>query len=105
MFDPILLLISLLFAGLGMLVSYRLKNKFAIYSKVPLEAGLSGREIAEKMLWENGIYDVRVTSVGGTLTDHYNPANKTVNLSSDVYRGVSVASAAVAAHECGHAVQ
>jgi len=82
-----------------------LKNKFTKYSKVPLSSGLSGREIAEKMLRENGIYDVKVTSVEGFLSDHYNPANKTVNLSPEVYNGTSVAAAAVAAHECGHAVQ
>ncbi|MEO5561892.1 MAG: zinc metallopeptidase, partial [Chitinophagaceae bacterium] len=72
---------------------------------VPLLSGLSGREIAEKMLRENGIYDVKVTSVTGFLSDHYNPANKTVNLSPEVYEGRSVSAAAVAAHECGHAVQ
>jgi Zn-dependent membrane protease YugP len=82
-----------------------LKSKFTKYSKVPLSNGLSGREIAEKMLRENGIYDVKVTSVNGFLSDHYNPANKTVNLSPEVYEGRSVAAAAVAAHECGHAVQ
>ena len=86
-------------------VSTRLKNKFKKYSKVTLGSGLSGREIAELMLRDNGIYDVSVTSVQGKLTDHYNPANKTVNLSPDVYNGRSAAAAAVAAHECGHAVQ
>lgn len=86
-------------------VSTRLKNKFKKYSKVALGSGLSGREIAELMLRDNGIYDVKVTSVQGQLTDHYNPANKTVNLSPDVYNGRSAAAAAVAAHECGHAVQ
>ncbi len=86
-------------------VSTRLKNKFRKYSQVRLGSGLSGREIAELMLRDNGIYDVTVTSVQGKLTDHYNPANKTVNLSPDVYSGRSAAAAAVAAHECGHAVQ
>ena len=86
-------------------VSTRLKNKFKKYSQVALGSGLSGREIAELMLRDNGIYDVTVTSVQGRLTDHYNPANKTVNLSPDVYNGRSAAAAAVAAHECGHAVQ
>ena len=86
-------------------VSRRLKNKFKKYSQVALGSGLSGREIAELMLRDNGIYDVSVTSVEGKLTDHYNPSNKTVNLSPDVYHGRSAAAAAVAAHECGHAVQ
>jgi len=88
-----------------MLVSLILKSKFTKYGKVPLANRMTGREVAEKMLRENGIYDVKVTSVEGFLSDHYNPANKTVNLSPDVYNGQSVASAAVAAHECGHAVQ
>ena len=87
------------------LVSARLKSKFAYYSKVHLRNGMSGKEIAEKMLHDNGIYDVQVTSVPGQLTDHYNPANKTVNLSEAVYMKRNVVSAAVAAHECGHAVQ
>ena len=87
------------------IVSSRLKRKFKKYSQQMLGSGLSGREIAELMLRDNGIYDVTVTSVQGQLTDHYNPANKTVNLSPDVYNGRSAAAAAVAAHECGHAVQ
>lgn len=87
------------------LVSARLKSKFAYYSKVYLRNGMSGKEIAEKMLHDNGIYDVQVTSVPGQLTDHYNPANKTVNLSEAVYMQRNAAAAAVAAHECGHAVQ
>ncbi|NCT75933.1 MAG: hypothetical protein BGO54_19405 [Sphingobacteriales bacterium 46-32] len=99
------MIVSLIFLGISMLVSYVLKSRFTKYSRVPLSSGLSGREIAEKMLRENGIYDVKVTSVDGFLSDHYNPANKTVNLSPDVYNGTSVAAAAVAAHECGHAVQ
>lgn len=89
----------------GMIVSNRLKSKFTEYSQVGLRNGLSGREIAEKMLHDNGVYDVRVLSTPGELTDHYNPENKTVNLSPDVYSGRSVSAAAVAAHECGHAVQ
>jgi len=98
-------LVSLFFVGISMLVSYRLKSKFSAYSKDPLFSGLSGKQIAEKMLHDNGIYDVKVISVDGFLSDHYNPLNKTVNLSPDVYNGVNVAAAAVAAHECGHAVQ
>ncbi len=86
-------------------VSYRLKSKFKQYSEVPLAAGLSGKDVAEKMLRDNQIYDVKVVSVEGFLTDHYNPQNKTVNLSPEVFNGRSVASAAIAAHECGHAVQ
>jgi hypothetical protein len=88
-----------------MLVSMILKGKFSAYSRVPLANGMSGKEVAEKMLRENGIYDVKVTSVDGFLSDHYNPVTKTVNLSPDVYNGTNVAAAAVAAHECGHAVQ
>ncbi len=91
------------------LVSYfvqsNLQAKFKKYSKVPLASGLTGREVAERMLHDNGIYNVKVTSVDGFLTDHYNPANQTVNLSPGVYNSNSVAAAAVAAHECGHAVQ
>lgn len=98
-------LVSLLFLGISFVVSAVLKSKFTKYGKIGLANGLSGREIAEKMLRENGIYDVKVTSVEGFLTDHYNPVNKTVNLSPEVYNGTSVSAAAVAAHECGHAVQ
>lgn len=87
------------------LVSQRLKSKFAYYSKIRLKADLTGKEAAEKMLRDYRITDVSVTCVPGTLTDHYNPMNKTVNLSESVYYGNSVASVAVAAHECGHAVQ
>jgi Zn-dependent membrane protease YugP len=86
-------------------VSYRLKSKFKQYSEVALSAAMNGREIAEKMLHDNGIYDVKVISVEGFLSDHYNPLEKTVNLSPEVYNTRSVAAAAVAAHECGHAVQ
>jgi Zn-dependent membrane protease YugP len=98
-------LVSIIFVGISMLVSWRLKSKFNQYSKVGLASGFSGKEIAERMLRESGIYDVQVISVDGFLSDHYNPMNKTVNLSPDVYQGRSVAAAAVAAHECGHAVQ
>ena len=87
------------------LVSSRLKSKFAYYSQVHLQNGMSGKEVAEKMLKDNGINDVQVISVPGQLTDHYNPANKTVNLSEGVYMQRNAAAAAVAAHECGHAVQ
>ena len=89
----------------GMLVSGRLKSKFREYSEIPLGNGMSGREVAEKMLRDNGIHDVQIRSADGFLSDHYNPADKTVNLSPDVYEGRSIAAAAVAAHECGHAVQ
>ena len=89
----------------GMLIQWKLKSVFAKYSKVLSPGGLTGAQIAQKMLNDNGIYDVKITSVQGQLTDHFNPANKTVNLSNDVYRMNSVAAAAVAAHECGHAVQ
>jgi Zn-dependent membrane protease YugP len=98
-------LVSLIFIGISFLVSSTLKGKFATYSRIPLRNGLSGREVAEKMLRDNGLYDVKVVSVAGSLTDHYNPANKTVNLSAEVYSGQSISAAAVAAHECGHAVQ
>ncbi|MBX2902355.1 MAG: zinc metallopeptidase [Chitinophagales bacterium] len=87
------------------LVSWRLKSKFSEYSQVAFRGNLSGAEIASKMLRDNGISDVKITCVEGHLTDHYNPTDKTVNLSPDVYHGRSVAAAAVAAHECGHAVQ
>jgi len=105
MFDSGLLLIGILFAGIGMLISFRLKSKFKQYSEEPLLNHMSGKDVAEKMLRDNGIYDVQVTSTQGFLTDHYNPATKVVNLSDEVYNGRSVSSAAVAAHECGHAVQ
>jgi Zn-dependent membrane protease YugP len=100
-----LLLIGIVFMIISWAVSSKLKRKFVEYSKIKLGSGLSGREIAELMLRDNGIYDVQVMSVEGQLTDHYNPTNKTVNLSPDVYHGRSAAAAAVAAHECGHAVQ
>jgi Zn-dependent membrane protease YugP len=98
-------LISLLFLGISMIVSMILKSRFAEFSKIPLASRLTGKEVAEKMLRENGIYDVKVISVQGFLSDHYNPANKTINLSPDVYNNYSVSAAAVAAHETGHAVQ
>ena len=98
-----------LIIGISMLVSWlvsqRLKSKFEHYSQVHLRNGMSGKEVAEKMLRDNGITDVQVISVPGQLTDHYNPANKTVNLSEGVYMQRNAAAAAVAAHECGHAVQ
>ena len=98
----------ILFIGIALLsylVQTNLQSKFKKYSKIPLMNGMTGREVAEKMLRDNGIYDVKVTSTPGMLTDHYNPANKTVNLSEGVYGSNSIAAAAVAAHECGHAVQ
>lgn len=98
-------IVSLIFVGISMLVSFILKSKFNSYGKILLSNGLTGKQVAEKMLKENGIYDVQVVSVGGFLSDHYNPITKTVNLSPDVYNGSSVSAAAVAAHECGHAVQ
>lgn len=98
-------IIFIVFAGLSWLVQSRLRSKFNEYSQIGLGNGMSGAEIAEKMLKENNIYDVRVLSVEGMLTDHYNPADKTVNLSADVFYGRSVSAAAVASHECGHAVQ
>lgn len=102
---PSIFFVSLLFIGISMLVSAILKSRFAAYSKIPLSAGLTGREVAEKMLRENGIYDVKVVSVEGFLTDHYNPITKTINLSPEVYNNYSIAAAAIAAHETGHAVQ
>ena len=89
----------------SMLVSNQLRSKLARYGQMALQSGYTGKEIAEKMLRDNGIYDVKVISVEGTLTDHYNPTKKTVNLSPEIYHGQSIAAAAVAAHECGHAVQ
>jgi len=89
----------------SMYVSNKLKSKFKKYSKIHLQNGMSGKEIAEKMLSDNGIYDVKVISTAGQLTDHYNPMTKTVNLSESVYHQRNAAAAAVAAHECGHAVQ
>ncbi len=99
----IVLLIAIM--AVSWFVQYRLRSKFKKYSQIPLTAGLSGREIAEKMLSDHGITDVRVISVNGQLTDHYNPVKKTVNLSQAVFNQRNAAAAAVAAHECGHAVQ
>ena len=90
---------------LSMFVQWRFRNKFSKYAEIQLNSGLSGKEVAERMLRDNGIYDVDVMSTEGQLTDYYNPSAKTVNLSTDVYCSRSVAAAAVAAHECGHAVQ
>lgn len=97
--------VSLIFVGISFLVSMQLKSKFKYYSKASLFNGMTGKEVAEKMLRDHGIYDVKVISVQGFLADHYNPLDKTVNLSPEVYLGKSIASAAVASHECGHAVQ
>ena len=90
---------------LSLVASKSVEAKFRKYSKIAMNYNLTGREVAEQMLKDNDIYDVTVREVNGTLTDHYNPVNKTLNLSRDVYSGTSVAAAAVAAHECGHAVQ
>lgn len=100
-----IMILSLLIMGVSWLVQWRLKNKFEKYSQIPFRGNMMGAEVAQKMLNDNGIYDVKVVSVEGKLTDHYNPMDKTVNLSPEVYGGASVAAAAVAAHECGHAVQ
>lgn len=102
---PSVFYVSLIFVGISMLVSFILTNKFKRYGKVFLSKGLTGKEVAEKMLKENHIYDVKVVSVSGFLSDHYNPQTKVVNLSPEVFSGSSVAAAAIAAHECGHAVQ
>jgi len=98
-------IIFIVFMLFSWIVSSRLRSKFRKYSKVPIASGMTGRDIAEKMLRDNGISDVRVVSVQGELTDHYNPLKKTINLSSGVYSGATVAAAAVAAHETGHALQ
>jgi len=101
-------MIWILFIGITLIsfiVQSRFKNKFKEYSEISLASGMSGKEVAEKMLHDNGIYDVTIISTEGQLTDHYNPSERTVNLSPEVYNGRSVAAAAVASHECGHAVQ
>jgi Zn-dependent membrane protease YugP len=98
-------LISIVFMLIGWLVSMQLKRKFKEYSLTPISSGMSGQQIAERMLRDNNIHDVKVISVEGRLTDHYNPLDKTVNLSHDVFYGRNAAAAAVSAHECGHAVQ
>lgn len=100
-----LYVISIVMFLVGSYVSNKLKRKFQEYSTIGLASGMSGKEIAEQMLQDNGIYDVEVISTPGFLSDHYNPLNKTVNLSEEVYHGRSVSASAVAAHECGHAVQ
>jgi hypothetical protein len=99
------LILMIVIAVISFAVQWRFKSKFKQYSEMPLGSGISGKDIAEKMLNDNGISNVQVISVEGQLTDHYNPADRTVNLSPEVYHGRSVAAAAVAAHECGHAVQ
>lgn len=99
------MVITGIFSFIGMIVSNRLKSKFKHYSQVSLRNGMSGREVAEAMLQHYGIHDVRIQEGKGFLSDHYNPAKKVINLSPDVYRGRHVSAAAVAAHECGHAVQ
>ncbi len=105
MFHPGYLVLLIVFMVIGLLVQFRLKNVFSTFSKIPLRSGYSGKEIAEKMLRESGIFDVKVISTEGRLTDHYNPKDRTVNLSEDVYEGRSITAAAIAAHECGHALQ
>lgn len=104
-FDGTGLIIFGVFAVLSWLVGQRLRSKFHKYSQISLHSGISGAEAAARMLRDNGISDVRIVSVAGRLTDHYNPADKTVNLSQEVYQGRNAAAVAVAAHECGHAVQ
>jgi Zn-dependent membrane protease YugP len=99
------LLIFGVFMLASWLVSQQLKSRFKKYSLLPMNNGYTGRDVAEKMLKENGIIDVKIISVAGELTDHYNPVNKTVNLSRDVYFGNHIAAGAVSAHECGHAIQ
>lgn len=101
----IYVVITMVFAGVGALVSGRLKSKFKQYSRVPMTNGMSGAEVAQRMLDHYNLRDVKIVAGQGFLTDHYNPATKTVSLSPDVYQGRSVAAAAVASHECGHAVQ
>lgn len=105
MYSSPLFIIFIVFAALSGLASWQLRRRFKKYSAIPSQGNLSGREVAEKMLQSNGIYNVNVVSVAGNLSDHYNPENKSVNLSPDVFNGRNVAAAAVAAHECGHAIQ
>ncbi len=97
--------VSILLVVVSMLVSGVLKSKFHSYASIAISSGLTGHQVAEKMLRENGIYDVKIVSGEGFLTDHYNPGTKTISLSPDVYNGISIAAAAVAAHETGHAIQ
>ncbi len=105
MFSSPLIIIFVFFMVLSGIVSGRLKSKFKAYSRIPTNYGMSGADVARKMLDENGLSNVQINAVKGTLSDHYNPANRTVNLSPEVYSGRSVAAAAVAAHETGHAIQ
>ncbi len=98
-------IIFIVFALISWLISHQLKVRFEKYSQIPTSNGMSGRDVVEKMLRDNGIQGVSIGSVQGQLSDHYNPANKTINLSEEVYNGRNVAAAAVAAHECGHALQ
>jgi len=102
---PSIMFVSFVFLGISLLMSFILKSKFTKYSKIPLANGIPGSEIAVKMLRGNGSYNEKVGSVEGFLSDHYNPVNKTENLSPDVYNGTSMSAAAVAVYECGHAVQ
>jgi uncharacterized protein len=102
---PGIMIVSVIFMLLGMFAQYKLKSKFKQYAGMPLSSGLSGAAVAEKMLKDNGIFDVKIISTPGFLSDHYNPTDKTVNLSTDVFEGQNISAAAVAAHECGHAVQ
>lgn len=99
------LILFIVIALVSLIVQARFKSKFREYSETPLLSGLTGKDVAEKMLHDNGIYDVQIRSAEGSLSDHYNPADRTVNLSPEVYHGRSIAAAAVASHECGHAVQ
>ena len=99
------LILFIIIAVVSLIVQFRFKSKFTEYSETPLSSGLTGRDVAEKMLRDNGIYDVQIRAAEGSLSDHYNPGDRTVNLSPEVYHGRSIAAAAVAAHECGHAVQ
>lgn len=103
--DPMMWMVFIGLTILSMIVSKSVESKFKRYSKIAMNYNMTGREVAEKMLYDNDIRDVTINVVSGTLTDHYNPANRTLNLSKEVYYGTSVAAAAVAAHECGHAVQ
>ncbi|WP_207533484.1 zinc metallopeptidase [Desertivirga arenae] len=98
-------ILFIVIAIISMIIQYRFKSKFNHYAESPLGSGLTGRDVAERMLRDNGIFDVQIRAVEGSLSDHYNPADRTVNLSPEVYHGRSIAAAAVAAHECGHAVQ
>lgn len=98
-------LVFIVLTVLSLIASKSVESKFKKYSKIPMNGQMTGRDVAEKMLYDNDIHNVTIKEVNGTLTDHYNPTNRTLNLSHDVYYGTSVAAAAVAAHECGHAVQ